>query len=69
MAEYLIFPIENDKVVAEASVLTAYNDQDAIEKSEQLARHNVEVWQGTRLVRRIKSGIPFGNLAALRRSW
>ena len=33
MAEYLIFPIENDKVVAEASVLTAYNDQDAIEKA------------------------------------
>lgn len=58
MTDYRAYPITGDNHIEQpAIVVTADNDEQAIQRSLPLVNgHDVELWEGARLVTRLKSG-------------
>ena len=58
MPDYRAYPITRDNHIEQpAIVISADNDDEAIEQALPLVNgHDVELWEGARLVTRLKSG-------------
>jgi hypothetical protein len=56
MSEYLVYRIKDDQFVDAPIIIVADDDSDAAEQAKHLAKqYDVELWDGPRFVRGIKS--------------